>query len=61
MSRSSAPTLRSFPLGRQIRAYDDEVFRFGLAYLWLRLAEPTCQLVIQPGRPIVEADVAAHR
>lgn len=27
------------------RFADDEVFRFAVAYLWLRLAEPTCQLV----------------
>lgn len=26
------------------RYVDDEVFRFALAYLWLRLAEPACQL-----------------
>lgn len=27
------------------RFIDDEVFRYAVAYLWLRLAEPTCQLV----------------
>jgi hypothetical protein len=27
------------------RFTDDDVFRFAVAYLWLRLAEPTCQLV----------------
>ena len=27
------------------RFSDDEVFRYAVAYLWLRLAEPTCQLV----------------
>lgn len=29
-----------------LRRYsDDELFRFAVAYLWLRLAEPICQLV----------------
>ena len=27
------------------RFSDDEVFKYAVAYLWLRLAEPTCQLV----------------
>jgi len=31
--------------GDQRRYSDDELFRFALAYLWLRLAEPICQLV----------------
>ena len=32
-------------MGDLRRYADDEVFRFAVAYLWLRLAEPTCQLV----------------
>ena len=32
---------------------DDEVFRYTVAYLWLRLAEPTCQRVT---RRLVGAD-----
>ena len=32
-------------MGDLRRYTDDEVFRFGLAYCWLRVAEPACQLV----------------
>ena len=43
-------------MGDLRRYTDDEVFRFAVAYLWLRLAEPTCQLVT---RRLVGGDAQA--
>ncbi|MDQ1250837.1 MAG: hypothetical protein QG597_5217 [Actinomycetota bacterium] len=42
-----------------LRRYsDDEVFQYAVAYRWLRLAEPTCQLVT---RRLVGGDAQADR
>ncbi len=43
---AAASRLRELGARGDLRRFtDDEVFRFALAYLWLRLAEPACQLV----------------
>jgi hypothetical protein len=42
---AAASRLQDVGTRGDLRRYvDDQVFRFALAYLWLRLAEPACQL-----------------